>query len=82
MFFIKVKKNLEIFYEVMNLRSNIRPVDCYTLHQDPSSAMLHTTGNTDLDDYLGGGFPVGKPIHLCGPSGVGKSQLWYVLVSS
>lgn len=29
-----------------------------------------------LDEILGGGVPLGKITEICGPPGVGKTQLW------
>lgn len=53
-----------------------RQRDWHTLSKDEIYKSFYKTGNADLDEYLEGGLPLGRFIHIYGPAGVGKSQFW------
>uniref|UniRef100_A0A914Q3R6 DNA recombination and repair protein Rad51-like C-terminal domain-containing protein n=1 Tax=Panagrolaimus davidi TaxID=227884 RepID=A0A914Q3R6_9BILA len=56
--------------------------DFFTLSQDNIYNSFYKTGNDNLDEYLEGGLPLGKLIHIYGPSGVGKSQFCMQLAAN
>uniref|UniRef100_A0AC35GPP9 DNA recombination and repair protein Rad51-like C-terminal domain-containing protein n=1 Tax=Panagrolaimus sp. PS1159 TaxID=55785 RepID=A0AC35GPP9_9BILA len=56
--------------------------DFFTLSQDKIYNSFYKTGNDNLDEYLEGGLPLGKLIHIYGPSGVGKSQFCMQLAAN
>ncbi|XP_071992383.1 DNA repair protein RAD51 homolog 3-like [Engystomops pustulosus] len=45
------------------------------LEQEQAQASIITFCSA-LDDILGGGVPLAKVTEICGPPGVGKTQLW------
>uniref|UniRef100_A0A914XQV2 DNA recombination and repair protein Rad51-like C-terminal domain-containing protein n=1 Tax=Panagrolaimus superbus TaxID=310955 RepID=A0A914XQV2_9BILA len=54
----------------------------FILSKDKIYESLYKTGNSDLDEYLQGGLPLGKFIHIYGPAGVGKSQFCMQLAAN
>lgn len=41
-----------------------------------------TTYASSLDKQLGGGIPIGTVTEICGMAGLGKTQLWYLGLTS
>jgi recombination protein RecA len=49
--------------------------------QSRATVELQSSGVSELDDVLGGGFPRGSLVELCGPSSSGRTSLAYSLLA-
>src|SRR5467141_4905353 len=49
--------------------------------QNRAAVELHPSGVTELDAVLGGGFPRGSLVELCGPASSGRTSLAFSLLA-
>jgi len=49
--------------------------------QDRAAVELQSSGVTELDAVLGGGFPRGSLVELCGPASSGRTSLAFSLLA-